>query len=117
LTKVAETIIAEDNGASLCQCIVELKVENSQLKATIAESTETIGTLQRAVNNEVEDYNLLLEGNKSLVAECNDFHYRCEDLKGEVAEVFSDAEKRTINLEAWVKAAEVATGEKRLRDF
>jgi hypothetical protein len=43
---VAKTIITEDNGASLCQCVVELEAENSQLKATIAESADMIGMLQ-----------------------------------------------------------------------
>jgi hypothetical protein len=75
------------------------------------------------VDNGVNDYNLLMEGNKSLLAERNDFRYRCEDLKAELAEVHSDAEKRTANLEVRVKAAEAhnidvaATGEKRLRGF
>jgi hypothetical protein len=91
LTKVAETIITEDTGASLRQHIVKLEAKNSQLKATIAKSVKMIGTLQRAVDNGVEDYNLLLEGNKILLAERNDFRYRCEDLKAELAEVHSDA--------------------------
>jgi hypothetical protein len=75
------------------------------------------------VDNGVEDYILLLEGNKSLLAERNDFHYRCEDLKAELTEVHSDAQKRTADLEVRAKAAEAhsinvaATGEKRLRDF
>jgi hypothetical protein len=99
LTKVAKTIIAEDNRALLRKHIAEIKAENSQLKATTAKSAETICTLQRAVDNGVKDYNLLLEGNKSLLAEHNDFHYHCEDLKAELAEVHSDAEKRTTNLE------------------
>jgi hypothetical protein len=43
------------------------------------------------VDNGVDDYNLLLEGNKSLLAESNDFHYRCEDLKAELVEARSNA--------------------------
>jgi hypothetical protein len=66
LTKAAETIIAEDSGASLCQHIAELEVENN--------------TLQCAVENGNKDYDLLLEGNKSLLAERDDFCYHCEDL-------------------------------------
>jgi hypothetical protein len=54
------------------------------------------------VDNGVKDYNLLMEGNKSLLAECNDFHYRCKDLKAELAEVRFDAKKRTANMEAKV---------------
>jgi hypothetical protein len=79
LTKVAEPIIVEDNGASLRKHIAELKAENSQLKAITVESTKMISTLQRVMDNGVEDYNLLMEGNKSLLAECNDFCYHCED--------------------------------------
>jgi hypothetical protein len=52
-TRVAETIIAEDSGASLHQCIAELEAEKEML--------------QRAVDNGIEDYDLLLEGNKSLL--------------------------------------------------
>jgi hypothetical protein len=120
---VAKTIIAKDNGASLHKRIAKLEAENSQLKATTAESAETIGMLQRAMDNRVEDYNLLMEGNKSLLAERNDINYRCVDLKIELAEVHSDSEKKTADLEVRVKTAEahsvdVATaGEKQLRDF
>jgi hypothetical protein len=123
LTKVAKTIIAEDSGASLCECITELEAKNSQLKVATAESAKMIGTLQRVVDNGVDDYNLLLEGNKSLLAESNDFHYHCKDLKAELVEARSNAQWRTADLEARVRAAEAhnvdvaAIGEKRLRDF
>jgi hypothetical protein len=66
---------------------------------------------------------LPLEGNKSLLAELNDFRYCCEDLKAKLAEVHSDAEKRTADLEMRVKATEAhsvnvaASSEKRFRDF
>jgi hypothetical protein len=63
LTKAAETIIAEDSGASLRQHIAELEAEKN--------------LLQRAVENGIEDYDLLLEGNKSLLAERDDFRYHC----------------------------------------
>jgi hypothetical protein len=46
LTKVAETIIAEDGGAPLRKCIAELEAENSRLKDVAAESAEMIDTLQ-----------------------------------------------------------------------
>jgi hypothetical protein len=93
------------------------------LRATTVESAEMISMLQRVVDNGVEDYNLLMEGNKSLLVERNDFHYSCEDLKAELVEVRFDAEKRTTNLEVRVKTAEAhsvdvaAAGEKRLSDF
>jgi hypothetical protein len=75
------------------------------------------------MDNGVEDYNLLMEGNKSLLAEHNDFHYRCEDLKVGLLEVRSDAGKRTFDLEARVMAAKAhsvdvaATDVKQLMDF
>jgi hypothetical protein len=66
LTTAAKTIINEDSGASLGKHIAKLKAEKN--------------TLQCAVENGIEDYDLLLEGNKSLLAERDDFHYHCEDL-------------------------------------
>jgi hypothetical protein len=123
LTKVAETIITEDSGSSLYKRIIELEAENSQLKAATTESTEAISMLRGTVNARIKDYVLLLDGNKSLVAECDDFRYHCEDLQAEFAEVHSNAEKRTINLESKVKSAKAhsvevaATDEKWLRDF
>jgi hypothetical protein len=66
LTNVAETIITEDSGALLHQRITKLEAEKN--------------TLQHAMENGVEDYGLLLEGNKSLLAERDDFCYHCEDL-------------------------------------
>jgi hypothetical protein len=80
-------------------------------------------TLQCAVDNGVEDYNLLMAGNSSLLAKRNDFHYRCEDLEKGLAEVRSDSGKRIADMEAKVKSAEARSidaatvGEKQLRDF
>jgi hypothetical protein len=99
LTKAVEAIIVEDSGASLRQRVVELKAENSQLKATAADSAGTISMLQRAVDIGVEDYTLLMEGNKRLVAERDDFHHCCEGLDAEVAEVRSYAKKKVADLE------------------
>jgi BMFP domain-containing protein YqiC len=123
LTKTVEAIIAEDSGMLLRQRVAKLEVENSQLKATAAQSAGTISMLQRAVDIGVEDYTLLMEGNKSLLADHNDFHHHCEDLEIELAEVRSDAKKKVADLEARVKSVEAhsvdvgATGEERLRDF
>jgi hypothetical protein len=109
LTKTAEAIIAEDDGASLCEHIVELIAEK--------------GALQRAVDGGIEDYDLLLEGNKSLLDVHNDLQYCCEDLHVELAEVHSNAKKRIADLEAKVKTAEahnidIATvGKKCLKGF
>jgi hypothetical protein len=52
-----------------------------------------------------EDSELLLDGNKSILAEHDDFHYHCEDLQADLAGIRSDAEKRTANLELSVKSA------------
>jgi hypothetical protein len=109
LTKAAETIIAEDTIASLRQRIAKLEAEKN--------------TVQHTVENGNEDYDLLLEGNKSLLAERNNFHYRCEDLRAELMEVRSSTEKQITDLEAEVKSAEAhstdvaGAGEKHLKDF
>jgi hypothetical protein len=101
----------------------ELETENSRLKTTAAESAKMIGTLQQAVDNGIEDYNLLMEGNKNLLAEHDEFCYCCEDLNDELAELCLDAKKRTATLELKVKSTEAhnfdvaATGEKQLKDF
>jgi hypothetical protein len=49
LTRAPETIIAEDDGASLRRRIAELE--------------EDKGTLQRAVDTSAKDYNLVVAGN------------------------------------------------------
>jgi hypothetical protein len=66
LTKAAETIITEDRGALLRQHMAELEAKKS--------------TLQRAVDNGIEDYDLLMEASKSLLAVRDDFRCHCEDL-------------------------------------
>jgi hypothetical protein len=70
-----------------------------------------------------EGYSLLLEGNKSLLAERIDFRCRCEDLWVELVEVRCDAKKRIADLEAKVKFAEAnsidvpVADEKHLKGF
>jgi hypothetical protein len=54
MTRATKTIIAEDSGAPLHKRIVELEADKS--------------TPQCTVDNGVEDYNLLMMGNKSLLA-------------------------------------------------
>jgi hypothetical protein len=100
LTKAAQAIIAEHSGASLRQCVAELEVEKSQLKTVAAESAGTISTLQRAVDIGVEDYTLLMEGNKCLLVERNDFRHHCEGLEVELVEFHSDTKKKVVDLEA-----------------
>jgi thioredoxin-related protein len=109
LTKVAETIIAEDSGASLHHRVAKLKAEKD--------------TLQHVVDNGIQNYDLLLEGNKSLLVDRDDLCYYCEDLQAELAEVRSGAKKQIANLEVKVESVEahsidvVATGERCLKDF
>jgi uncharacterized protein YacL (UPF0231 family) len=105
LTKTVENIIIEDSGEPLRKCIAELEVENSQLKATGVESAKTITTLQRSVDARVEDYNLWMEGNKSLLAEHNELRYHSDDLESDLAKVRSSAESIT-GLEAKIRSAE-----------
>jgi hypothetical protein len=54
--------------------------------------------LQRPVDAGIEDYDLLMEGNKSLLVERDEFHYRCEDLKVELVRDRSDAKKNITSL-------------------
>jgi hypothetical protein len=109
LTRAAETIIAEDNGASFRKCISEL--ENDK------------GMLQHNVDLGIEDYNLLVAGKKKLVSERDELKHLCTDLQAELVRVCSDAQNRIDDLEAKVKSAKahsievVADGEKRWKEF
>jgi hypothetical protein len=102
LTRAVKTIIAEDSGASLRRRIVDLEEDKN--------------ALQCAVDHGIEDYNLLVIGNKSLLSERNDLKCRCEEVHAALAEAHSDAKKRVAELEARLKDGK-AHGEKRLRDF
>jgi uncharacterized protein YydD (DUF2326 family) len=121
--KTAEKIMAEDSGESLWKCIADLEAENSCLKATTTESAETIDMLQRSVDSGIEDYNLLQEGNKSLLGEHNELCYHTEDLEAELAKVHADAIEDIAALETKIESAEAHSGdvapagEKHLRDF
>jgi hypothetical protein len=67
----------------LRKCAVEHESENSQLKATATESSETITTLQRTVDAGIEDYELLQVGNNSVLDEHNDIEIALiKDLAG-----------------------------------
>jgi hypothetical protein len=86
LTKVAEKIIAKESREWLWRHITELNMENSRQSATTTElqgsvdsSTETITTQQRSVDAGIKDYNLLLEGNKSMLVECDALCNRSKD--------------------------------------
>jgi hypothetical protein len=68
------------------------------------------------VDHSIEDYNLLVMGNKSLLSERNELKCHCEDLQVALVETCSDTKKRVADLEAKVKSTE-AHDEKHLRDF
>jgi hypothetical protein len=89
--KVVEKILAEDTGESLQKHVAELEAENSRLTTVVAESSEIIAKLQRSLDNGVEDYNLLMVGNESLLAECNDLLPHAEDLESELGKVRATA--------------------------
>jgi hypothetical protein len=71
----------------------------------------------------IEDYNLLMLGNESLLAECNELCYHTEDLDSELAKVRTDAAEDIAALGAKLKSTEAhnmdiaAAGEKHLKDF
>lgn len=71
----------------------------------------------------VEDYDLLMEGNKSLLPECDVLHERSENLDFELMKARASAAEDIAALEARVKSAEArimdvtAAGEKCLSDF
>jgi hypothetical protein len=104
LTKDADTIITENSGASVRQRIAELEAEKKMP--------------QRALDNGIEDY-----GNKSLLAECDDFCHHCEDLQAKLVKVHSGTKKQIADLEVKIESAKAhnadvdAAGEKRLKDF
>jgi formiminotetrahydrofolate cyclodeaminase len=102
LTRATKIIIAEDSGVSLRRRIAELEEDKN--------------TLQCTVDHSIEDYNLVVIGNKSLLSKRNDLKCRWEDLQAALAEAHSNAKKRVVDLEASVKTMK-AHGEKHLRDF
>jgi FtsZ-binding cell division protein ZapB len=57
LTRAVETIIAEDSWALLRRHIAELEEDKN--------------TLQHIVDHSIEDYNMLVMGNKSLLSKRN----------------------------------------------
>jgi hypothetical protein len=71
----------------------------------------------------IEDYNLLLEGNKSLLTEHNELSYRSEDLESELMKVHSNAAEDFTALKVKIRSVDAhsvnvaAVGEKCLRDF
>jgi uncharacterized protein involved in exopolysaccharide biosynthesis len=75
-----------------------LEAENSQLRATatklqgsVDSSVETVATLQRSMASGLEDYDLVMEGNKSLLAERNTLHECSEDIESELMKAHASA--------------------------
>jgi hypothetical protein len=66
LTTTEETIITEDSGTLLREHITELEKDKN--------------ALQGAVNYGIEDYNLMVAGNKKLASEHYKLKHRCEGL-------------------------------------
>jgi hypothetical protein len=121
--KVIEKIMAKDSRGSLRKCIAEIEEENSHLKASTVESAETIDTLQHSMNSKIEDYNLLQEGNKNLLAKCDELRYHSKDMDSELARVRSSVAEDIAALESRIRFAEAhsvevaAVGEKCLSNF
>jgi hypothetical protein len=80
-----------------------------------------ITVLERSLAHAIEDYNLLMAGNESMLAERNELCYRTEDLESELEKVRVDAAENIAALEAKLKSAELhsvdvaADGEKHLK--
>jgi hypothetical protein len=79
--------------------------------------------LQCVVDLGIEDYNLVVTGNKKLPSEQDKLKHHCDGLEAELSEACSDVQKRIDDLEARVRSSEArsidvaAASEKRLRDF
>jgi chromosome segregation ATPase len=97
----AEKIITEENSDDLRKHVTELDEENSQMKASIAElqkfvdnSTEVVTSLRQAREAGIEDYELLKDGNSSLLVERNALQDRAADLESELAGAKTSAAHR-----------------------
>jgi hypothetical protein len=109
LTKVAESIIAEDSGAPLRKHIAKLEKDRDMLWLALDHSTE--------------DYDIIVAGSRKLSSECDQLEIRCNNLQAKLEQAHSDAKKRISDMEAKVASTEArsveiaAKGEKDLKDF
>jgi hypothetical protein len=109
LTKVAETIIAEDSSDSFQKHITEFERDKDAL--------QHVGDLN------TEDYDLVVVDNKRLASECDQLNLRCKNLHAAMARIRSDAGKCISDHEVKVKFTEThsveiaAEGNKILKDF
>jgi hypothetical protein len=67
---------------------------------------ETIAVLQRSMDAGIKDYDLLMEGNKSALAECNALCKHSEDLESELTKARTSAEEGIASLEARIKSVQ-----------
>jgi hypothetical protein len=108
---VAEKNIAEEDGEALC------------LASKRKTPDETIITLRCSVASGLEDYYLMMEGNKSLLAERYSLHESSEDLESKLTKARASSVEKNAALEIRIRSAEanamgvVATDEKRFCDF
>jgi hypothetical protein len=84
LTKAAETIIAEDNGALIQKCIAELEKDKQML--------------QRVMDHSAEDYDLPMAGNRKLVSQRDHIKHRCESPQAKLVQVRSNTERQVADL-------------------
>jgi hypothetical protein len=70
------------------------------------EAAKTTAMLQRFVDAGIEDYNLLMQGNKSLLAEHDEFCYHSDDMENELVKAHSSAKESIADLEAKIKFVE-----------
>jgi hypothetical protein len=62
--------------------------------------------MQRSLDNGVEDYNLLMAGNESKLAECNDLRHHTEDVESELAKVCAATAMDVATLETKIVSTE-----------
>jgi phosphoribosylaminoimidazole carboxylase (NCAIR synthetase) len=85
----------------------QLMVSEAKMQKTIDYSSEVVTLLRRELNEEIENYELLKNGNDSLLEERNNVRFRVADLESEVAKVRARVAEDIFALEARLAAAEV----------
>jgi predicted nucleic acid-binding Zn-ribbon protein len=100
-----------------------LQVLSAELRESANKSTETVVTLRRELDKAIEDYNLLMDGNTSVLVERNTLRDRATDHESELANVKAAAAADVATLKAKISFAEAhvvdnaAAAEKRLIYF
>jgi hypothetical protein len=86
--------------------ILRLEASTAVLQKTIDSSAEAVISLCRVLDLNIEDYNLLKDGNNSLLAERNTLHEQVADLDSELAGVKASTVRDIATLEAKVVSVE-----------